>query len=151
LPYPCLRPEPDEPAAGERHGHDSLVEEEGETMRKHASVIAGSLILSTLLAGAAFAQEAKKEVSGKQLAYDSRKGNCLACHAMPTMPDADQPGNSGPPLIAMSARFPNKAELRAQIWDATVKNPNTFMPPFGKHKALTEEEIDKILDFVYGL
>ena len=120
-------------------------------MRKTASVIAGSLLLSTLLAGAAFAAEEKKEVTGKQLAYDSRKGNCLACHAMPTMPDAEMPGNSGPPLIAMSARFPNKADLRAQIWDATARNPNTFMPPFGKHKALSEEEIDKILDFVYGL
>jgi len=51
----------------------------------------------------------------------------------------------------MSARFPNKADLRAQISDATKRNPSTYMPPFGKHKALSEEEIDKILDFVYGL
>jgi sulfur-oxidizing protein SoxX len=128
-----------------------FVEEEGETMRKHASVIAGSLILGTLFAGSAVAAEAKKEVTGKELAYDNKKGNCLACHAMPTLADAEQPGNSGPPLIAMSARFPNKADLRAQISDATARNPGTFMPPFGKHKALSAEEIDKITDFIYGL
>ena len=120
-------------------------------MRKHASVIAGSLILSSLLAGAAFAAEAKKEETGKDIAYNRSKGNCLACHAMPTMPDAEQPGNSGPPLIAMSARFPDKKVLRAKIWDATVSNPSTFMPPMGKHKVLTEEEIDKVVEFVYGL
>jgi hypothetical protein len=34
----------------------------------------------------------------------------------------------------MKARFPNRAVLRAQIWDATVKNPNSLMPPMGKHK-----------------
>jgi len=25
------------------------------------------------------------------------------------------------------------------------------MPPMGKHQVLTEEEIDKVLDFIYGL
>jgi len=30
-------------------------------------------------------------------------------------------------------------------------NPNTVMIPFGKNKVLTEEEIDKVTDFVYGL
>jgi sulfur-oxidizing protein SoxX len=51
----------------------------------------------------------------------------------------------------MSARYPDKAKLRAQIFDATVANPNTSMPPFGRHKILTEQEIDKITDFIYGL
>lgn len=120
-------------------------------MRKRTTLLAGSMLLGALLASSAALAADAKEVSGKELAYNSSKGNCLACHAMPTMPDAEQPGNSGPPLIAMSARFPDKQALRAQIWDATARNPNTFMPPFGKHKALTEAEIDKILEFVYGL
>ena len=117
--------------------------------RKRASVVAG--LLAVLFATAAMAADAKKEMTGKELAYDRSKGNCLACHGMPTMPDAEQPGNSGPPLIAMQARFPDKAVLRAKIWDATASNPETMMPPFGKHLILNDEEIDKIVDFVYGL
>lgn len=116
------------------------------------SVSVGVALLSALLAGAAIAAEpAKKEETAKEIVFNSSKGNCLACHALPTVPDAEQPGNSGPPLIAMSARFPDKKVLRAKIWDATATNPETMMPPFGKHKALTEEQIDKVVDFIYGL
>ncbi len=93
----------------------------------------------------------KKEETGKDIAFNNRKGNCLACHTMPTVPDALSGGLYGPPLIAMSARFPDKAKLRAQIWDATALNPATSMIPFGKHGVLTEAEIDKVTDFVYGL
>lgn len=92
-----------------------------------------------------------QELAAKELVFNNRKGNCLACHGMPTVPDAVATGLYGPPLIAMSARFPDKAKLRAQIWDATVSNPNTTMPPFGKHGVLTEAEIDKVTDFIYGL
>ena len=92
-----------------------------------------------------------KEMTSKELAFNNRKGNCLACHGMPTVPDAESTGLYGPPLIAMSARFPDKAKLRAQIWDATAVNPSTSMIPFGKHGVLTEAEIDKVTDFVYGL
>lgn len=120
-------------------------------MRNRFSVNTGVAMLAALFVNAAFAAEPVKEWTGKELAYDSKMGNCLACHAMPTMADAAQPGNSGPPLIAMSARFPDKKVLRAQVWDATVRNPETYMPPFGKHKILTEEQIDKVVDFIYGL
>jgi len=113
-------------------------------MRKRASIITG--VLAALLATSAFAAE-----TGKDISFNRSKGNCLACHGMPTLPDAEQPGNSGPPLIAMQARFPDKTVLRAKIWDATASNPETFMPPMGKHQVLTEEEIDKVVEFLYGL
>jgi sulfur-oxidizing protein SoxX len=118
-------------------------------MRKRTSIITG--LLAALLATTAFAQQAKKAETGKDISFNRSKGNCLACHAMPTVPDAEQPGQSGPPLIAMQARYPDKAVLRAKIWDATASNPETFMPPMGKHQVLTEEEIDKVVDFIYGL
>ena len=85
---------------------------------------------------------------GKKVAFDRKKGNCLACHMMS---DGTLPGNIGPPLIAMKARFPDKAKLREQIWDATVANPNSIMPPFGKHRILTEKEVDLVTEFVYTL
>jgi L-cysteine S-thiosulfotransferase len=115
-----------------------------------AIMLSGNALAQATATPAAVAAPAKEE-TGKQLAFNNRKGNCLACHGMPTVPDAESTGLYGPPLIAMSARFPDKAKLRAQIWDATAFNPSTSMIPFGKHGVLTEAEIDKVTDFVYGL
>lgn len=135
-------------------------------MRKLHQVATAFAISAIMLSGNALAQATAtpatatpaaaaaapaKEVTGKELAFNNRKGNCLACHAMPTVPDALSGGLYGPPLIAMSARFPDKAKMRAQIWDATVNNPSSSMIPFGPHGVLSEKEIDKITDFVYGL
>lgn len=114
-----------------------------------AMMLSGTVLAQATASPAAAAPQ--KEVTGKELAFNNRKGNCLACHGMPTVPDALSTGLYGPPLIAMSARFPDKARLRAQIWDATAFNPSTSMIPFGKHGVLTEAEIDKLTDFIYGL
>lgn len=104
--------------------------------------------LATMSFPAAAAEGASAVEKGKAIAYDRKKGNCLACHAMD---DGTLPGNIGPPLIAMKARFPDKAKLRAQIWDATVANPNSIMIPFGRVKALSEEEIDMVVEYIYTL
>lgn len=121
-------------------------------MRKLHQIAAACAIGAAMVAGNAMAQATTaKEETGKDIAFNRSKGNCLACHGMPTVPDAESTGLYGPPLIAMSARFPDKAKLRTQIWDSTASNPSTSMPPFGKHGILTEQEIDKVTDFVYGL
>jgi sulfur-oxidizing protein SoxX len=121
-------------------------------MRKLHQIATVCAISAIMLSGTVLAQAAApKEETGKDIAFNRAKGNCLACHGMPTVPDAVSAGLYGPPLIAMSARFPDKAKLRAQIWDATVANPSTTMIPFGKHGVLTEAEIDKVTDFIYGL
>lgn len=113
-----------------------------------ACVLGAGVMTGTALAQAPPTVQAP---TGKQLAFDGTKGNCLACHGMPTVPDAVAAGLFGPPLIAMSARYPDKSRLRVHIWDATAANPATTMPPFGKHGVLTEAEIDKVTDFIYGL
>lgn len=126
-------------------------------MRKLHHVAAACAISAIMLSGTVLAQATtgatapKKEETGKDIAFNRSKGNCLACHGMPTQPDAESTGLYGPPLIAMSARYPDKAKLRAQIWDATVANPSSSMIPYGKHGVLTEAEIDKVTDFVHGL
>lgn len=126
-------------------------------MRKLHHVAAACAISAIMLSGNVVAQTTtgatapKKEETGKDIAFNRTKGNCLACHGMPTLPDAVSAGLYGPPLIAMSARYPDKAKLRAQIWDATAANPASSMIPYGKHAVLTEAEIDKVTDFVYGL
>lgn len=121
-------------------------------MRKApAFLLAASMVGVLMTAPALAADEPKKEVTGQDLSFDNRKGNCLACHSVPGDPKAITVANIGPPLIAMKARFPDKNKLREQIWDATKLNVNSTMPPFGKHKILSEQEIDKVLDYVYGL
>ncbi len=95
--------------------------------------------------------EEKKAMTGQALAFSTAKGNCLACHQMPGDPAAITAANIGPPLIGMKDRFPDRARLRAQIWDATAFNKDTVMPPFGKHKVLSEDELDKIVDYVADL
>jgi sulfur-oxidizing protein SoxX len=122
-----------------------------QTARKHifsaASLAAmiGALAITT--SAVSVAEEAATILEkGKETAFDRKLGNCLACHAID---DGTLPGNIGPPLIAMKQRYPEKAKLRDQIWDATVRNPNTIMPPFGRFRILSEEQIDWITEYIY--
>jgi len=85
---------------------------------------------------------------GRQLSFERRKGNCLACHVIE---GGELAGNYGPPLVMMKVRFPDRDVLREQVWDAGGRNPATRMPPFGRHKILTEEEIDLVVDFLLTL
>ena len=125
-------------------------------MRKSASTTlaaAGALALTLgSLAGVPQVAQADKGASvieeGKAIAFNRKKGNCLACHKIA---GGTLPGNIGPALVNMADRYPDKKELRAQIWDATKVNPNTIMPPYGKYKILTEEELDKVVEFIYTL
>lgn len=113
-----------------------------------ASAVAAMLGILSLAPQIAVAEEMSVVEQGKAIAFDRKKGNCLACHQIA---GGDLPGNIGPPLVAIQARFPDKAKLRAQIWDSTTANANSAMPPFGKHEILTEEEIDKVVEFIYSL
>lgn len=126
-------------------------------MRKTAKLMTAAASLAALMGSLAMlpveqSMAAGKAMSaveeGKKLAFNRKKGNCLACHQIA---GGNMAGNIGPPLVAMKARFPDKAKLRAQIWDATKNNPNSAMPPFGRHKILSESEIDKIVEFIYTL
>jgi len=98
-----------------------------------------------------WAGPAENSAAGARLAQELAKGNCLACHAMPSDARAVTSANIGPPLVAIRARFPDRELLRRQIWDAASLNPDTVMPPFGKHQILTPEEIEQIVDYLYTL
>lgn len=122
-------------------------------MRKPAKMIAAASAVAVLLGSMtlfpvqnAAAQDLVAE--GKKIAEDRKKGNCFACHAYE---GADMAGNIGPPLVAMKARFPDKQKLMEQIADPTKANPNSIMPPFGKHNILSQKEIEAVTEWAHTL
>lgn len=115
------------------------------TIAAVAATLVGALALAPTTASA---QESSVVKEGKQLTFDRKKGNCLACHQIE---GGNLAGDAGPPLVAIQARFPNKEALFNQIYDPTRANPDTFMPPFGRHGILSREEIRKIVEYVWTL
>lgn len=97
------------------------------------------------------AQSPSRVDRGRQLAHDFNKGNCLACHSAPRDSTAVTLANIAPPLIVIRQRHPDREALRRHIWDPAQRNLNTIMPPYGKHRILTEEEIDLVIDYLYTL
>ena len=103
-------------------------------------------IAAGLAAGPARAQSAVAD--GQKLAFDRGKGNCLTCHVIK---GGDLPGTIGPELKDIKSNYPDRNELVAIIFDETKRNPQTMMPPFGRNRILTEQEINAIVDFLQTL
>ena len=94
----------------------------------------------------AVAQSAASE--GQKLAFDRGKGNCLTCHVIK---GGDLPGTIGPELKDIKTKYPDRNELIAIVTDETKRNPQTVMPPFGRNRILTEQEINAVVDFLQTL
>jgi sulfur-oxidizing protein SoxX len=88
------------------------------------------------------------QIDGKTISFQRNKGNCLACHAIE---NGEDPGNIGPALINIQQKFTQKSQLNNLIWDATQFNKNTSMPPFGRNKILTPEELKVVVDYIWTL
>ncbi len=87
-------------------------------------------------------------VRGGCIVIDRKLGNCMACHVIA---GTTMDGNIGPQLKDLRARFPNKAALFAQVYDPTMNDPHTAMPPFGKDRILTKAQIREVVDFLWTL
>lgn len=113
------------------------------------AVLIGSMSISatTALAAEEGAMPTPAD-EGKEIAFDRKKGNCLACHAIE---GGVSPGTIGPPLIAMKQRFPDRKRLEGQLFDATQFNPQSPMPPYGRYHILSKDEINKVIEFLYTL
>lgn len=86
------------------------------------SKIVGSKIHASLTGGAKTSAKA-----GRKTVVNRKQGNCLACHVIPGK-EAFM-GNIGPSLAGVAARM-NAAEMRLQIVNPKVNNPDTIMPGF---------------------
>jgi L-cysteine S-thiosulfotransferase len=110
-------------------------------------VLALALLIGAAAASTpAGAQSAAAE--GQRLAFDRGKGNCLSCH---DIKGGDLAGTIGPALKDIKSKYPDRNDLVAILTDETRRNPQTVMPPFGRNRILTEQEINAIADFLQTL
>jgi sulfur-oxidizing protein SoxX len=110
-----------------------------------ASLLALALLVG-VTASSARAQTGAAE--GQKLVFDRGKGNCLGCH---DIKGGDLAGTIGPPLQGIGAKYPNRSDLVTILTDESRRNPQTLMPPFGRNRILTEQEINAIVDFLQTL
>jgi sulfur-oxidizing protein SoxX len=113
--------------------------------------VAVQLIGAAMLASAIATSPARAQsgaADGQKIAFDRGKGNCLTCHAIK---GGDLPGTIGPELKDIKSKYPDRNDLIAIVHDETKRNPQTVMPPFGRNRILTEQEIGAIVDFLQTL
>jgi L-cysteine S-thiosulfotransferase len=110
-----------------------------------------TLVLALIIGLAATERPARAQsaaAEGQKIAFDRGKGNCLTCHEIK---GGDLPGTIGPPLKDIKSKYPDRNELVAIVTDETRRNPLTVMPPFGRNRILTEQEINAVVDFLQTL
>ena len=89
--------------------------------------------------------------AGQKLAFDrSRGGGCLACHVMGPK-TLEVPGNVGPDLSEIGTAGRTDQWLFNSVFDPRVYNPQSVMPPWGKHGFYNETEIKDIVAFLKTL
>jgi sulfur-oxidizing protein SoxX len=79
------------------------------------------------------------------------KGHCSACHELAPASAAGTRADVGPVLQGARMRSLGKRALRELIQDPTRANPATVMPPFGRHRILDANEIDRLVEFLHAL
>ena len=106
------------------------------------------LLFSYSVIACSTATTQQRLAQGKEISFQRSKGNCLACHIIE---EGEDPGNIGPALVDIQKNYASKDQLRAIIWDATAFNEQTSMPPFGRNKILSPEELDLVVDYIWSL
>jgi sulfur-oxidizing protein SoxX len=106
-----------------------------------------ALAAAMLALSANLAQAQSGAAEGERIAFDRGKGNCLTCH---DIKGGDLPGTIAPQLKDLKAKY-DRNELIAIVTDETKRNPQTVMPPFGRNRILTEQEINAVVDFLQTL
>ncbi|MFN4156162.1 MAG: sulfur oxidation c-type cytochrome SoxX [Paracoccaceae bacterium] len=69
--------------------------------------------------------------AGKKVMTTASLGNCVACHQIGTIPEADFQGDIAPPLDGVADRY-SEAQLRGLVANAKMTFEGSFMPAFYK-------------------
>lgn len=120
------------------------------------SIVDGSSVPNSLTG------KAGDPVKGREIAINRKKGNCLACHALP-VPEQPYHGEVGPELNSVAGRL-SEGEIRLRIINPKYANPDTIMPAFyrteGLHRVakkfegkpmLTAAEVEDVVAYLMTL
>ena len=79
------------------------------------------------------------------------KGGCSACHQLPAGIGPATRSDVGPRLEGARMRALGKAGVREVLVDPMRANPDTVMPPYGRHRLLEAGEIERLVEFLHAL
>ena len=134
-----------------------------------ALTVSAALVSGPVYAAADAAAKAamdKRIAEGKEIAFSRSQGNCLACHNIMNASGQSQgssPGTVGPALVMPAIRFGTKQNLHDKLWapEGTFKDAPragdqirvkySMMPYFGAYGILSDDEISKIVDYLWSL
>lgn len=136
------------------------------SMAAPANVAANELVKFKIVNGSSIPDsltgKAGDPVMGRKTAINRKKGNCLACHALPA-PEQPYHGEVGPDLNEVAGRL-SEGEIRLRIVNPKYSNPATIMPAFYKTEGLhmvqkkwqgkpmlTAEEVEDIVAYLMTL
>jgi sulfur-oxidizing protein SoxX len=97
------------------------------------------------------AAQAQDVVAGRDLFVRKDKGNCVACHEVPSDTAVATHATVGPSLSGVRERHPDRSVLRELLVDPMRRNPATLMPPYGRHQILSAAEIERVIDYLHAL
>ena len=136
------------------------------SMAAPANVAADELVKFKIVNGSSIPDsltgKAGDPMKGRETAIHRKKGNCLACHALPA-PEQPYHGEVGPDLNEVAGRL-SEGEIRLRIVNPKYANPGTIMPAFyrteGLHRVakkfegkpmLTAEEVEDVVAYLMTL
>jgi sulfur-oxidizing protein SoxX len=73
--------------------------------------------------------------NGRSVALNGKLGNCVTCHRIPALKEADFQGEIAPSLEGLAQRY-SAAQLRLIVADAKLMFPGTVMPAFHRNVGL---------------
>jgi len=99
----------------------------------------------------AAAPASAQEIRALDLFVRPDKGHCIACHQLPPGIGPETRADVGPRLEGARMRELGRAAVREILVDATKRNPDTVMPPYGRHRILAAPEIERLAEFLDAL
>lgn len=120
-------------------------------MKRRAAILAAASVLGVGVPGLMIAAAGFAQAPAIPDAFTRPdKGNCLACHALPESLGRAG-GDVGPALQGARMRELGAARLREILEDPTRANPDSAMPPFGRHRILEAAELGRVAEFLQAL
>jgi L-cysteine S-thiosulfotransferase len=108
-------------------------------------------VLGALAIAAALPAWPQRAPTALEVFVQRDKGYCIACHQLPAGVGPASTSDLGPKLEGTRMRTLGKAGIRAAIVDPTAANPDTVMPPFGRHRILDAKQVDQLVEFLDAL